>query len=64
METDQTAAQSAASKIVAYNADIPAADKKVFIANEYDDTDPNNVIGELSGIVAARVVKVTETQIV
>jgi len=39
-------------------------DKKVFIANEYDDTDPNNVIGELSGIVAARVVKVTETQIV
>ena len=41
------------AKILAYNADIPAADKKVFISDDYDDTDPNNIIGEFSGIVAA-----------
>lgn len=44
---------NAQEKILAYNADIPAADKKVFISDDYDDTDPSNIIGEFSGIVAA-----------
>ena len=51
------------AKIRAYNADIPAADKKVFISDDYDDSDSENIIGEFNGIVAAQVDMVNETVI-
>lgn len=51
------------TKIRAYNADIPAADKKIFISDDYDDEDPNNIIGEFNGIVAAQIDEVEETNI-
>ena len=54
---------SVKSKILAYNADIPAADKKIFISDDYDDEDPNNIIGEFNGIVAAQIDMVDETAI-
>lgn len=52
------------SKVIAYNANIPAADKKVFISDDYDDTDSENIIGEFSGITAAKAIEVIETKIV
>ena len=43
-------------KILAYNANIPAADKKVFISDDYDASDPENVVGEFNGIISAKIV--------
>lgn len=52
---ENAALSSVKSKIIAYNANIPAADKKIFIADDYDDMDEENIIGEFVGIVAAKV---------
>lgn len=46
-----------------FNANIVEADKKVFISDDYDDSDPQNVIGEMVGIVAARSIVTTEEEI-
>ena len=54
---------TAKSKILAYNANIPAADKKIFISDDYDDTDSRNIVGEFNGIVAAQIDRVDETVI-
>lgn len=54
---------SVKSKILAYNANVPAADKKVFISDDYDDSDDENIIGEFSGIVAAQIQTDTEETI-
>lgn len=42
------------TKILAYNANIPAADKKVFISDDYDGSDQTHIVGEFIGIVAAQ----------
>lgn len=60
---DSSAFTGVKSKIQAYNAAIPAADKKVFISDDYDDTDSENVIGEFAGIVAAQYETTEETSI-
>lgn len=54
-DVEAAALSSVKSKILAYNADIPAADKKVFISDDYDDADDENIIGEFSGIIAAKI---------
>lgn len=63
-DVEETALYDVADKVVAYNANIPAADKKVFISDDYDDTDSENIVGEFNGIIAAKLVTVTETKIV
>jgi len=63
-DSPEEAMPNVKSKILAYNANVPAADKKVFISDDYDASDPENVIGEFSGIVAARAIVTTETKIV
>ena len=52
------------SKIEAYNSNIPAADKKVFISDDYDASDPDEIIGEFEKISSARLVTVTESKVV
>lgn len=59
----QNACTTAAAKIKAYNANVPAADKKVFISDDYDDSDPNNIVGEFASIVAAQYEAVEYTKI-
>lgn len=59
----QQAAETAKAKIKAYNADIPAADKKVFISDDYDNSDPDHIIGEFESIVAAQYESVTYERI-
>ena len=54
---------SVKAKIQAYNAAIPAADKLVFISDDYDASDASNIIGEFAGIVAAQYESVEETTI-
>lgn len=63
-DVSDEAIPSIKSKITAYNANIPAADKKVFISDDYDASDPDAIIGELSRVASARLVTVTETKIV
>lgn len=41
------------AKVLAYNQNLPAADKQIFIADDYDNSDPENVVGELASISAA-----------
>ena len=53
-DVDDSALPSVKTKILAYNAAIPAADKKVFISDDYDASDPEDIIGEFAGIVAAK----------
>lgn len=60
---DSSAFTSVKAKVQAYNAAIPAADKKIFISDDYDDTDSENIIGEFAGIVAAQYESVEETNI-
>lgn len=62
-DVDDTALENVKTKIRAYNAAIPAADKKVFISDDYDDTDSENIIGEFSGIIAAKLVTEEEEDI-
>ncbi len=62
-EVETGSLSSVKTKILAYNAAIPAADKKVFISDDYDASDPENVIGEFSGIVAAKYTTDVETDI-
>lgn len=60
---ESAALSTVKSKVLAYNANIPAADKKVFISDDYDDTDSENIIGEFNGIVAAKSVEDTRDPI-
>lgn len=48
------------SKVLAYNANLPEADKSIFISDDYDETEG---IGKLKGIVAASYRTVEYTQI-
>ena len=62
-DVDDTALENVKTKIRAYNAAIPAADKKVFISDDYDDTDSENIVGEFNGIIAAKSVTEEEEDI-
>lgn len=62
-DVESSALPSVKTKIQAYNAAIPAADKTVFISDDYDDSDSENVIGEFAGIIAAQYDSVEETNI-
>lgn len=62
-DVDAGALSSVKAKVLAYNAAVPAADKNVFISDDYDDTDSENIIGEFAGIVAAQYESVEETNI-
>lgn len=60
---DNVAAGSLASvkaKVLAYNESIPAADKQIFISDDYDATQG---IGELASITAAQYETVEYTRI-
>jgi|GEM_PF-1346779 len=63
-DVDVTALSTAKAKIRAYNANIPAADKKIFISDDYDASDSENIVGEFTGITAAKIIRVIETKIV
>lgn len=54
---------SVKGNILAYNAAIPAADKKVFISDDYDASDSENIIGQFKGIIAAQAETSTTTEI-
>lgn len=54
------AAAGAKAKILAYNANVPAADKLVFISDDYDS---ENDIGTFESIVAAQYESVEYTRI-
>ena len=41
------------ARVLYYNANLPEADRKIFISDDYDASDPDNVIGELASITAA-----------
>lgn len=62
-DVDTSALPSVKTKIRAYNADIPAADKKVFISDDYDASDSENIVGEFTGIIAAKIVQDEEEDI-
>ena len=59
----QSALANVKSKVLAYNANVPAADKLVFISNDYDDSDPENIIGTFENIKSAKVITETTTKI-
>lgn len=52
-DVEAGALSSVKAKVLAYNAAVPTADKNVFISDDYDATDIENVIGKCAGIVAA-----------
>lgn len=54
------ALSSVKAKILAYNSNLPAADKKIFISDDYD---AENNIGELASITAASYETVDYTRI-
>lgn len=49
--------------VMSYNASLPAADKDIFISDDYDASDPQNVIGQLASITAASYESVEYTRI-
>ena len=51
------------AKVLAYNANIPAADRQIFISDDYDNSDPEEIIGELASISAAQYETVEYTRI-
>ena len=51
------------AKVLAYNANIPAADKQIFISDDYDASDPEEIVGELASITAAQYESVEYTRI-
>ena len=59
-DVEVSALTAVKAKVQAYNAAIPAADKKVFISDDYDASDNENVIGEFAGIIAAQYDSVEE----
>ena len=54
---------SIAQNVNNYNANIVEDDRKVFISDDYDDSDSQNIVGQLVGIVAARSIVTTEEEI-
>lgn len=59
----QQAVETAKAKIKAYNRNVPEADKNVFISDDYDNSDPNNIIGTFESIKAAQYEVVEYTRI-
>ena len=51
------------TKVWAYNANLPAADKQIFISDDYDASDPEEIIGTLASITAAQYETVEYTRI-
>lgn len=51
------------AKVLAYNANLPAADKQIFISDDYDASDPEDIIGSLASITAAQYESVEYTRI-
>ena len=51
------------TKVLAYNANLPAADKQIFISDDYDASDPEEIIGTLASITAAQYETVEYTRI-
>lgn len=51
------------SKILTYNSNVPATDKLVFISDDYDDSDPEDIIGTLEGIKSAKIIAEEVTKI-
>jgi len=51
------------ARVLDYNANLPEADRKIFISDDYDDSDSENVIGELASITAASYKVVTYDRI-
>ena len=51
------------AKVLAYNANIPAEDRQIFISDDYDNSDPEEIIGELASISAAQYETVEYTRI-
>ena len=63
LDVADSALSSVKAKVLAYNESIPAADKQIFISDDYDNSDPENVIGELASISAASYEVVEYTRI-
>ena len=61
--SDDNILDSIAANVNTYNANITDADRKVFISDDYDDTDAQNIVGALSGIIGARSIVTTEQEI-
>ena len=51
------------AKVLAYNANLPAEDKQIFISDDYDASDPEEIIGTLASITAAQYETVEYTRI-
>lgn len=51
------------AKVLAYNANVPAADKQIFISDDYDASDPEDIIGTFESISAASYETVEYTRI-
>ena len=51
------------AKVLAYNANLPAEDKQIFISDDYDASDPENIIGTFESITSASYEVVEYTRI-
>ncbi len=51
---DASALPQVKAKIMEYNSGVPETDQQVFISDDYDASDPDNIIGNFKGIVAAQ----------
>lgn len=64
-EVDESALETIKSKILAINASLKAGTDdglaEFFISDDFDDSDPNNVIGKFRAIVDAEL-KITESE--
>jgi len=59
-DVDAAALGQVKAKVLAYNENLPAADKQIFISDDYDS---ENNIGELASITAASYESVEYTRI-
>ena len=62
-DVSNDALQNVKANVMNYNASLPAADKDIFISDDYDASDPQNVIGQLASITAASYETVEYTRI-
>lgn len=54
---------SVKANVMEYNDNLPEADKMIFIADDFDDSDQTAVVGTLKGIVSAQYAVTTTTKI-
>ncbi|MBR3777117.1 MAG: hypothetical protein IKL02_05945 [Kiritimatiellae bacterium] len=54
---------SVKANVLDYNANLPEADKQIFISDDYDNSDPEEIIGSLASITAAQYETVEYTRI-